>query len=75
MSVKIRPIKDHTSYEVNNHTVFKDGHGKWTSKNDLSHQERYAFDQYENIVIKNPRFKKHTKATYKDSKDFLLSRD
>ncbi|WP_316633500.1 hypothetical protein [uncultured Flavobacterium sp.] len=65
MSVKIRPITDHESYEVNHHTVYKDGFGNWNCKNDLSNKERYAFNQYENIVIKNPRFKKHTKATYK----------
>ncbi|GAA6773974.1 hypothetical protein AAGS39_47500 [Flavobacterium sp. CGRL2] len=28
-------------------------------------KERLAFNQYESIVIKNPRFKKHTTATYK----------
>ncbi|MBF7093223.1 hypothetical protein OIU80_05520 [Flavobacterium sp. LS1R47] len=65
MSVKIKPITDHESYEVNNHTVFKDSNGNWRSKNDLSHKERQAFIQYENIVIKNPKFKKHTKALYK----------
>ncbi|MCV9928131.1 hypothetical protein OIU83_10730 [Flavobacterium sp. LS1R49] len=65
MNVKIKPITDHESYEVNGHTIFKDTNGNWRCKNDLSHKELHAFDQYESIVIKNPRFKKHTKATYK----------
>ncbi|OUL63717.1 hypothetical protein [Flavobacterium sp. AJR] len=65
MNVKIKPITDHESYEVNGHTIYKDTYGKWNCKYDLSHKELHAFDQYENIVIKNPRFKKHTKATYK----------
>ncbi|KLT67792.1 hypothetical protein [Flavobacterium sp. ABG] len=65
MSVKIKPITDHESYEVNTHTVFKDSFGNWNSKNALSLKEREAFYQYETSVIKNPRFKKHIKATYK----------
>lgn len=65
MNVKITPITDHESYEVNHHTVFKDGLGNWNCKNNLSNKELYAFNQYESIVIKNPRFKKHTKAIYK----------
>lgn len=66
MSVKIRPITDHESYEVNGHTISKDTNGNWTDKDNLSHTELRAFDQYEKLVIKNPRFKKHTKATYKE---------
>jgi hypothetical protein len=65
MSVEIRPITDHESYQVNDHTIFKDGLGNWNCKNDLSNKELHAFNQYENVVIKNPRFKKHTKATYR----------
>lgn len=29
MSVKIKPITDHESYQVNEHTIFKDGLGNW----------------------------------------------
>ncbi|SHH26682.1 hypothetical protein [Flavobacterium defluvii] len=65
MSVKIKPITDHESYKVNNHIIFKDGLGNWNCDNDLSLKERQAFNQYESIVIKNPRFKKHAKAIYK----------
>lgn len=65
MSVKIKPITDHEIYKVNEHTIFKDRLGNWNCKNDLSNKERQAFNQYESIVIKNPRFKKHTTATYK----------
>lgn len=65
MSVKIKPITDHESYNVNNYIVFKDGLGNWNCKNDLSNKERHAFNQYESIVIKNPRFKKHATATYR----------
>ncbi|MDP5201108.1 hypothetical protein [Flavobacterium sp. DG2-3] len=65
MSVKIKPITDHESYQVNEHTIVKDRLGNWNCENDLSTRERRAFLQYEKIVIKNPRFKKHTTATYK----------
>ncbi|KRD06324.1 hypothetical protein ASE21_19325 [Flavobacterium sp. Root901] len=65
MSVKIKPITDHKSYKVNDHTILKDDLGNWNCSNDLSAKERQAFNQYENIVIQNPRFKKHTTATYK----------
>lgn len=65
MSVKIKPIADHESYKVNEHTIFKDGLGNWNCKNDLSYKERMAFNQYESIVIKNLRLKKHITATYR----------
>ena len=65
MSVKIKPITDHESYKVNEHTIVKDRLGNWNCTHDLSSKERKAFYQYESIIIKNPIFKKHTKATYK----------
>lgn len=65
MSVKIKPITDHESYQVNEHTIFKDALGNWNCNNDLSSKERRAFYHYESIVIRNPRFKKHTTATFK----------
>lgn len=64
MSVKIKPIIDHKTYEINNNTVSKDENGYWKNKDNLSFKEIVAFIKYENIVIKNPRFKKHTKAVY-----------
>ena len=65
MSVKIVPITDHECYKVNDHTIFKDSLGNWNSESDLSTREREAFYKYEDIVIKNPRFKRHTQAIYK----------
>jgi hypothetical protein len=65
MSVTIVPITDHESYQVNNHFVYKDQLNNWSSKTDLSDKELRAFKNYEKLVIKNPKFKKHTKATYK----------
>lgn len=65
MSVKIKPITDHKSYEINGHMISKDIKGNWVYKENLSLKELHAFIQYENIVIKNPRFKRHTKAVYK----------
>lgn len=66
MSVKIKPIIDHKSYDINGHTISKDIHGNWNCEQKLSHKELYAFAQYENLVIKNHRFKQHIKATYND---------
>lgn len=65
MGVKIQPITDHECYEINGHTISKDDHGNWWCQNDLTSKELYAFNQYENLIIKNPRFKKHTRAVYK----------
>lgn len=56
MSVTIKPITDHESYEVNGHLVYKDTLNNWISKSDLSEKERLAFSQYTKIVIQNPRF-------------------
>jgi len=65
MSVEIVPVKDHEEYTVNGHLVYKDQFDNWTCKHDLSSDELRAFARYEKIVIKNTRFKKHTRATYK----------
>lgn len=64
MSVKINPITDHQIYEVNGNTIFKNKEGFWKNKDHLSFTELMAFIQYEDIVIKNPRFKRHIKAIY-----------
>jgi hypothetical protein len=63
--VTINPITDHKTYEVNGHLVYRNSLGNWTCKVDLSDQELRGFRRYEKAVIKNPAFKKHTKATYK----------
>lgn len=65
MNVEIKPIQDNEQYEVNGHLVFKDSLGNWSCKHDLSEKELRAFKKYEKVVINNPRFKTHTKATYK----------
>ncbi|WP_459641439.1 hypothetical protein [Flavobacterium sp. CGRL2] len=43
MSVKIKPITDHESYKVNEHTIFKDGLGNWNCNNDLSKKRTSGF--------------------------------
>ena len=65
MSVTIVPVKDHEEYKVNGHLVYKDTHGNWTCKHDLSNVELNAFRNYEKAVINNPAFRKHTKSEYK----------
>lgn len=65
MNVEIKPIVDNEKYEVNGHLVYKDSLGNWSCKHDLSEKDLRAFKNYEKVVIKNPRFKTHTKATYK----------
>lgn len=67
MSVEIQivPVIDHEQYTVDGFLVYKDQFNNWTCKTDLSDKQLRAFDRYEKNVIKNPRFKKHTKATYK----------
>lgn len=65
MNVEIIPVTDHEQYEVNGHTVFKDGLNNWSCKVNLSEKELRAFKNYEKLVINNKAFKTHTKATYK----------
>ena len=65
MSVRIIPIVDHESYNVNNKEVYKDSNGNWIQRQELTSQEANAFANYKKAVIENKAFKKHTKATYK----------
>ncbi|MBP4139982.1 hypothetical protein [Flavobacterium geliluteum] len=65
MNITILPLEDHKRYNVNGHTVYKDQNGRWESKTGMSTMEWNAFRNYENTVINNPRFKKHTKSTFK----------
>ena len=63
--ITITPIIDHEQYNLNGHVVYKDTQNDWVCKADLSTKELAAFKRYEKLVINNPNFKKHTKATYK----------
>jgi hypothetical protein len=65
VGITITPIVDHERYDVNGKEVYKDGNGNWIDKSDMSAVENRAFRTYEKQVINNPKFKKHTKATYK----------
>jgi hypothetical protein len=65
MTITIIPLTDHESYNVNGHTVYKDSTEQWISRTDMSDMELRAFRRYKTAVIDNPRFKTHTKATYK----------
>jgi hypothetical protein len=66
MSVEIKPVIDHEQYEVNGHLILKDATNNWTCQDPLSPKEIRAFRNYEKLIINNLKFKKHTKATYKD---------
>lgn len=65
MSVKIIPIVDHESYNVNGKEVYKDSNGNWIQRQEFTTQETNAFNNYKKAVIENKAFKKHTKAEYK----------
>lgn len=64
MSIRILPITDHEIYEINGHLVYKDALNNWICKSVLNEKESFAFNLYIQIVIENPRFKKHIKSTY-----------
>ncbi|MFE3849113.1 hypothetical protein ACFX5D_14165 [Flavobacterium sp. LB3P45] len=64
ITITIIPLTDNESYNVNGHTVNKNPKGHYDSKTDLSEKEWRAFKKYENLVIDNPAFVRHTKATY-----------
>lgn len=68
MSVKIIPIVDHKSYNVNGKEVYKDSNGNWIQRQEFTTQETMAFNNYKKAVIENKAFKKHTKATYNPKK-------
>jgi hypothetical protein len=65
VNITIIPLEDHQQYKVNGHTIYKDANGNWVSRIDMSDNELRAFRRYKTQVIDNPRFKTHTKATYK----------
>lgn len=65
VNITIIPLEDHQQYNVNGHTIYKDTNGNWVSRTDMSDNELRAFRRYKSQVIDNPRFKTHTKATYK----------
>lgn len=63
--IVIIPQEDHQQYNVNGHTVYKDSNENYISRTEMSSAENTAFRRYKQLVIDNPAFKKHTKATYK----------
>lgn len=65
MSVKIIPITDHESYNVNGKEVYKDTNGNWIQRQELTTQETTAFNNYKKAIIESGTFKKHTRAEYK----------
>lgn len=65
MSVKIIPIVDHESYNVNGKEVYKDTNGNWIQRQEFTTQETIAFNNYKKAVIESGAFKIHTKAEYK----------
>lgn len=65
MSVKIIPVVDHESYNVNGKEVYKDTNGNWIQRQELTTQESNAFNNYKKAVIENKAFKTHTKAEFK----------
>lgn len=65
VNITILPLEDHQQYNVNGHTVYKDSDGNYSSRTEMSDNELRAFRRYKMAVIDNPRFKTHTKATYK----------
>jgi len=69
MNVEIKPVIDHEQYEVNGHTIVCISDSTWIVPNpfiSLSQAEKKAFGLYRDLVINNPRFKKHPKSTYKN---------
>jgi hypothetical protein len=65
INITIIPLEEHQQYNVNGHIVYKNSTEQWISRTDMSDMELRAFRRYKTAVIDNPRFKKHTKATYK----------
>lgn len=64
MTVTITPIEDNLQYKVNEHTVWNYA-GSWSCSTELTQNEKRAWLTYEALVLKNSRFKKHPRSTYK----------
>lgn len=64
MIVTIIPVEDNQQYKVNQHTIWNLS-GDWSSHTELTQNEKKAWFTYEALVIKNSRFKKHPKSTYR----------
>lgn len=69
MSVIIKPIEDHRKYLVNKHIIVQRSDLTWHVFPDPAYQvsenEKKAFGIYKQIVIDNPRFKKHPRSIFK----------
>jgi len=65
MSIKIIPVVDHESYNVNGKEIYKDSNNNYVARQELTTQETMAFGNYRKAVIENKNFKKHTKAEFK----------
>lgn len=65
MEVRIIPNEQGESYEVNTKVVYLDSNQNWITSEYLTQIERHAFNQYKNLIIDNPKIKKHPKSTFK----------
>lgn len=65
MSITIKPIVEHESYDVNGKEVYKDSNNNWVARQELTTNEAKAFNEHKSKVIDKAEFKKHPKATYK----------
>lgn len=68
MNVTIEPIEDHSRYKVNDHIIVQVSDFTWLVPNPfatLSGKEIKAFKIYKELIIDNPRFKKHPRSIFK----------
>lgn len=64
MSITIKPIVEHESYDVNGKEVYKDSSGNWLARQELTANESKAFSDHKRNVVDKPEVKKHPKASY-----------
>lgn len=62
--VRIKPIVEHESYDVNGKEVYKDSNGQWIARQELTANESKAFREHKEKAIDNPEFKKHPEGSY-----------
>lgn len=68
MTIIIEPVEDHSKYKINGKIIVQVSDLNWIAPNpfdSISEKEKHAFNLYKNLIIDNPRFKRHPRSTYK----------
>ena len=63
--ITISCIEKEEKYEVNGKIVYLDSEENWVATQELTTNEKQAFENYRHIIIENEGLKSHPRATYR----------